>query len=522
LAVLDDAEVAEYILENPLVSLAKIAGHFEAPPATLEAWLVQNPSVEETRLETVRAFSEDFLEQVVRAGASTWSTDPKTALLKFARSQVTAHYSDPLETKLNELPLYKTDFDNARQGKADPIDRLFAHFALIAETKAGNKPSQLTQKEGSEIFGFAPLPSRSPRLTEDQVRVFLSTDEGLLVQFQQNKEGNLKNAPAALLHFAQSQLEGDKLNPVLEKIGALKIPPTAFISLRQGHLAPCQVIHEAFMLIAEAKEGTRPSVLNAKLGTRLFAFPPVLPKLSKPQEKAFTEGLLAQVAQLEIPGWKKNSPAAIETFTRLHLSDPEETQRKLARLKQLGIKNEDGTYAEQGTPNPLGRLHEAFKVIAECSLQPTDPSSDFLWTSTLGTQAFGLPPIFPALTQQELANAIQSESGLLSHFANQNGWKEKANEKLIALAKQQVTHDAKQALLLKQLKWLQIKDRDFDDATRKGNEKSILRLLKAFSLIAAAKDSPSPKQTWILTLEGGEPYFGIQKPRSTASPATAQ
>jgi hypothetical protein len=431
----------------------------------------------------------------------TMRTDSE--LEAFAKRQVTdPRRQGELITRIRALGLSPTDGTKAREGKKLSLGRIHETLMLIGEAKTGVLPRSVSKEgDGTTLFGLKPI-VRLPQLS-DAIRAEMVSEEGILEQLTQNLQGFATRTDSTLEELARREVtEPVKQSELLTRLEALGLYATDAANAKNGFKPPQDRIHEALMLMAEAKEGTRPELVSKEDdGTNHFGFEPIRradpsPRLADPvrDEMLAEDGIFAQAIH-NIPGFRRLTDTALEAFASEQITATEKQEPLLAKLRRLGITPRDVDMALEGNALAQDRIHEALALIYEVKRgeRPTSMSK-----SADGTSAFGWAPAPKVKKAPELSDPVRGEllggDGLLAQLDQSFfGFGSHTDSQLVDFAKAQVPHLDKQAPLLDELQALGIKADDGNNA-RAGRKVSQDRIREALMLIAKAKTGARPKK----------------------------
>lgn len=198
-------------------------------------------------------------------------------LRKFAQRVITNQGKlEKVLSRLREIRILPHDGTSAKLGNRNSIARIRQALVLIAEAKTGQPILDIsTRQQGQEIFGFRmkPIPSLSPLYH----RQMLDSKDGILHALRFLPGFDIA-AGEALITFAKKQVteheKQRKMVEALQNIGLLNNDGNRAWVRKKA--LPMDRIHEALLVIAEAKTGSRPSRLTtASEGREFLGLPPV-------------------------------------------------------------------------------------------------------------------------------------------------------------------------------------------------------------------------------------------------------
>jgi hypothetical protein len=201
----------------------------------------------------------------------------------------------------------------------------------------------------------------------------MTADDGILEQLTLSLRGFGSHTDSLLEVLSKAQVPDPIVQKeMLAKLRALGLLPNDGARARDGNRLAQNRIHEALMIIAEAKIGRRPNSISKEVdGATVFGLK-AIPKLKKApeisqaarEEMMRANGILEQLTR-NLRRFGSKTDSVMEAFAKSQVTDPLKQAALIRKLKALGIGPSDGNTAKTGTKLAQDRIHEALMLIIE-------------------------------------------------------------------------------------------------------------------------------------------------------------
>lgn len=382
-------------------------------------------------------------------------------------------------SEIDSLNIRPTDGMRALAGKVPAVMRIQSALRLIA-AEMGHPLSRFDQNEGVSVFGFRSIIEELSPLQHSR---FVDPHQGLLFQLAQNHYGFGENTLKTLESIAAEQVTDEAASKqVLQQIRDLGISSTEGQTALSGTGISQAKIARALERIAEGK-GRVLSDFTHREGTAVFGFLPLLKIPPSSLIARFTDpenGLLRQTAQNR-SGFAANTDRELLSMVEEQITDLELREKVLGKVKEVGIKSDDGRNALYKSGMSAIRIHAALSAIAEGKGQPLKT-----FDQKEGAKVFGFRPIFQGLSPIEQSKFTDPTGLFLQLLENSQGYSKKTDEFFHGLIATQLPDEVARREALTKMVDLGIRADDLSKAKR-GRPKIIARLGAMLRVIVEGK-----------------------------------
>jgi len=383
--------VIPYLYDHFDLPLREVASRLEVGESTLFGFLKRHdivrlrdsgPKLKRLLTDAEREeFRVGVLEQISQLKLGLSSNSP-IAIATFARDQIKDQAAlDRALIRIGALGIRPASGASARNGLSKLAQQIL-HEALliIAEEKQGERPPQiLSAADGTRYFGFAAPEKRAeaPGLSEELRTAFMDRETGGFYLLTQNVRGLQNDINRALDAFVAVQItDAGRREATLRKIGDLRLNKSEAHRASQGSLVAQDRVHEAILIIVEAKFGARPDVgLTPEWFTTRFGFTPRRASVAPVLPPDVLEEVSRRIFPLlkdNIRGSSQQLKVKLIEFAQREIPDAQRLAETLAKIEDLGLSDRDGGQARLMSPPATARLHEALRLIIEGKIGAAD------------------------------------------------------------------------------------------------------------------------------------------------------